>query len=367
MNETTKLKLAFVKQDVFADLYVGLPGDKNAYLNSLQRSGPLAFFTAFDAQLFIVSADESADTWKEKVRCCNHKSYAEWENVRHKKNVVGESELSQFEIATPMSEIKFEEFDIVICVDACIPPDVAKQYSNVLWAYYISEPCMDSYKFSKEKCLPGYDVFLNQMFRPLGHQELKEFSKNSHEIDFPYAFVYPNIYADVYSFEEKHLEKNETALNVVIPNYVKKLLSKEQISRLKTEFNILTPTGNIRDFLHCLHQGDIYLRLGGQGKFGNETVEAVCSDLLFLSTERGWKNRVFNIDGAKIPGVDFNKEQVEFAINRLRELNVNRDELNFIKASQQKIALNLCFERPLKQLLQKYKEKLNVQAHLHLA
>lgn len=356
-----KFKLAFVKQDVYADLYYGKEGNKEFFLQSLQRSGPLALFTEFDSEFYIVSSDETEGFWREKVTCCGHKTFEQWEDVRNEQLLLSDgSKLSQSEMSVPLSDIDFDRFDVVIAVDACIPKGVLQKYNRPLWAYYISEPCMNAYKQSKLSVISGYDVFLNQMFRPEGHPEYL-LSESSHEIDFPYAFAYPWIYHQMFGFKKKVDEKaSEGELVVVVPSYVRGQLSIAQLESLKERFKVVTPSGSLRNFLGMLCQGDVYLRLGDQAKFGNETIEAVCAGNLFLSTSRGWKNRVFNIDGSVIPGVGLDQSQFDWALARLEELDGDREQLETLAERQREIAKSLCFERPLNYLLKKIKSKIYV-------
>lgn len=355
-----KLKVALVKQDVYADLYYCEYGNKKAFEKSLQRSGPMGLFSAFDVDVVLVSAEETSSIWKQKVTCCGHKSFSEWDNVRKKKLFIDENiEKSQYELSIPVDEIDFSIYDIVICIDACIEKRTIDNFSDILWAYYISEPCMNAYKDSLSGERFGYDVFLNQMFRPESNPEY-QLTNTSTEIDFPYAFTFPYQYHELFKFEKQEVPVKPKKLKVVVPSYVYRLLSVEQKKLLSERFEVNVPGGNIKQFLEVLCSSNIYLRLGDQGKFGNETVEAVCAGTLFLSTTKGWKNRIFNIDKTTIPGVAFDDEQFSAAWELLEGLDENRHEIEMLASRQRDIATSLCYERPLRYLLKKLKDKRNV-------
>lgn len=348
-----KLKLAFVKQDVYQDLYACPPKYEKAYECSLMRSGPMALFEAFDVDCFVIKESSSNQYWRQKVTDCNHKSIEEWYKIKEKKVLFNGQWTEQSEFSIELSSIDFSNYDIVIAIDACVTKDVIEKYRNVFWCYYISEPCMSVAKESEIKVVEGYNLFLNQMFRPSdspGYLDLKS-PNNSHVCEFPYSFQYPGIFHKLLNIKEKNTEDK---LRVIIPSYVRKLLSSDQEEILGNVFDIVTPKGTSVDFISTLCSGDVYLRLGSQTKFGNESLEAVSAGCLFVSTKLGMKNRVFDIDGTLVKGTDFDDAQFTDAIEILKALDSNRERLTTLQKRQQEIALELGYKRPLRDLLSAY-------------
>lgn len=354
-----KLRAALIKQDVYGDLYFAKKGDKQPYLNGLKRSGPLGLFVAFDIDFFIVSKDETSKFWEEKITCCNHGTFQSMEELRNKKNKLGTNKWSsQKELSVPLKEIDFDDYDVVIALDACIPQDIIQKFSRPLWAYYVSEPCMTSYKSSVKQCLEGYEVFLNQMFRDDSNPRAI-LSRDSHQIDFPYCFSKYGVVHELFNIELNKVSSRHERLKVVIPAYVRRLLSQSQLSELNTKYEIIQPRGTLKQFLSKLCEGDIYLRLGNQAKFGNETTEAVVAGNLFLSTKKGFKNYVYNVEGTQISGDEFDDKQYLNALEMLEYYDNNRDKLQLNQERQRQIANYLCYERPLSILNHKIIKKQN--------
>ncbi|MDY7005710.1 MAG: hypothetical protein SWX82_17725 [Cyanobacteriota bacterium] len=347
-----KYKLALIKQNVYGDLYVAKPFNKQPYKYSLKRSGPLGFFTAFETDFFIVNVDPSLEcnTYKEKIYYCKHGTVEKHEKFKEKTINVEGKLLSQKDCSVNVDDIDFSIYDVVISIDIAIPTRILSKFPNILWCYYISEPCMPTYQQSLSKPLFCYDIFLNQMFRNSNDFQFLEQQLKGHIIDFPYCFMFPYIFHNLFGYAKRICKENEK-LNIIIPNYVRKLLSDRQIAKIEESFQILTPGGCSDNFLKLLCQGDIYLRLGNKGKFGNETTEAVCAGAAFISTERGWRNRVYNIPGSTVRGLGFTEEQFNEALKLLNTLNENRENLEKIKTKQQQIAHYICYQRPLSMLM----------------
>ena len=89
----------------------------------------------------------------------------------------------QSKVAVSMSEIKWDNYDIVISINFSIDEDIVKKHSRVLWCYMLQEPSMRHYKKSMHELLFSYDLFLNQKFT----YQLSR--RKKHEINFPYNFM----------------------------------------------------------------------------------------------------------------------------------------------------------------------------------
>lgn len=357
------LRLALVKQATYGDLYATPIGYPKPYMASLLRTGPMAFFAAFDADFICVEVDSARECqiYKQKVGDCGHRSVDYYENEVPRKSVMLDGrEVVQGDIAVDSRTVDWSKYDLVVSVDISVPSDVVASYPGTLWCYYISEPCMAAYKVSKYTPICGYDVFLNQMFRPESESSYHE-DRADHVIEFPYCFLYPYIFHDLFGFERQDsLEKDR--LDVTIPKYVAELLTSSHLHVLNEVANVTILGGDLQTYLRALCSGDIYLRLGNSAKFGNETTEAVCAGNLFLSSTRGWKNRVFNIPGTFVDGNEFSERQFESAIDHIRRYSDCRDDLLALRARQQEIAKELCYERPLRDLVSAYERKVTQRA-----
>lgn len=350
MNHTG-LRLALIKQDIYQDLYACPPATSEPYRFSLMRSGPLGLFTAFHADCFVVDHRTSAAVWREKITDCpHHRTEEQWFEVLNKKVRYQGVWTEQSAFAIDCRDIDFEQYDIVIAVDACIPEVITCKVQKPLWCYYISEACMRSYQNSAAAPLPGYDVFLNQMFRPSDHPAYQALAE--HVCEFPYMLQYPGIHKDLYDFEAYDQGFHSPhGLRLAMPRYVQEELASADLERLQAAALITTPSGDVNQFLKVLNQASIYARLGNKTKFGNETLEAVCAGNLFVSSRMGWKNRVFSPSIYDIDGDAYHIGQLQQLIGCLEEIARYPEKAEQERKRQQAIALDLGYERPIRDLL----------------
>ncbi len=70
---------------------------------------------------------------------------------------------NQVSFAVQESSVDWSQFDIVVSVDISISLQTINLHPKVVWAYFITEGCMNSYKSSLESPIEGYDLFLTQV------------------------------------------------------------------------------------------------------------------------------------------------------------------------------------------------------------
>jgi len=171
MANPKNLRFAFVKQEIHSDLYNcqhdADPATK--ILSSLSRVGPSGLFTLYDADFYVVKVDKAPEcqTWQEvRKRIQNRRRLAE----RHKKYSIS------------VDDVKWSDYDIVICLDISIPERIVKKYRRTLWCYMPTEPsCMASYKGPLRA---SYNARLNQ---DVGRTIQTKFGV----VCFPYSFIEP--------------------------------------------------------------------------------------------------------------------------------------------------------------------------------
>ena len=79
--------------------------------------------------------------------------------------IVGDAKsvCNQAVLSVDEKNVKWEEFDIVVSIDIAVSKKITDAYPQVVWAYFITEGCMRSYKTSIEYPIDGYDLFLTQV------------------------------------------------------------------------------------------------------------------------------------------------------------------------------------------------------------
>ena len=348
-------KVAIIKQDMYPDLYLAEPGDKDFFKKSVRRSGPLGLVDFFECDFYIVKTedDEECNLWRKKITQAGHSSEEKWLKLPHMLSYAGKT---QAQCAINYSEIPFDEYDIIISFDFSIPERVVKQFPSQLWCYYISEPPLDSYVESWEKPLCGYDVFFSQRFRT--EQQLSK-SKSRHTkhhiIDMPYVAASSMTYSSLFEFEKKKKQTNQKP-TAILPKYLNKELTSEQKNRLSDKLEIKTAHGNIEKYLSTLYNADYYLKLGPKKKFGNETIEAVAAGCLFLSSKQGFANRVFDVETTVIKGLDIDSQITE-VLGLIASYEANKELRQAVKRQQTQILNRICYVSPIMQLLEKLDSK----------
>jgi hypothetical protein len=283
------------------------PKDKFFYKKSVKRSGPLGLIDYFDCDFFIVKteADEECNLRREKATKLGQFSEEKWLNLPHELTFGGNT---QAQCAVKCNNIPYEEYDIVIFFHFAVPHRLVRQYSKQLWCYYVSEPPLEAWKQSWSMPMFGYDIFFSQLFRDqLQLMKQSQHILKDHIIDMPYVACGQTTYASLFDFEGKNRPPNAKPI-AILPKYSQTLLDPEGYKKLSDVVDIKIAEGSIVNYLSALHQADYHVRLGTKSKFGNESIEAVATGCLFVSSTRGWKNRVFNVTNTAINSLDIDTQ-----------------------------------------------------------
>jgi hypothetical protein len=350
LERAKHLKVALIKQDIYRDLYVAKPGDQQFYKKSPRRSGPLSLPHFFSCDFYIVTLDkaEECNLWRNKVTEAGHGSVESWLNVPHEYNFQG---LSQKECSVSCDDIPYDDYDMIVSFDIAVPARIVSKCIKPLWCYFISEPPLSAYKESWKRPLCGYDVFLSQRFR--SENDIYRDSENlpqPHTVDLPYVSASSSTYNSLFkSFDDRTNSFDRP--KVSIPRYSWDQLTPEIRRNLSERYEIIIPSGDIENFIRSLQSSHFYLRLGNQAKFGNETIEAVASGCVFVSSPRGWKNRIFNVPPTVLDSLDVD-EQAGLAIQLIDSLSKDSSTYHKIRDVQQGILNRICVFNPLMRLME---------------
>jgi hypothetical protein len=205
------------------------------------RSGPISLFTEYETDFFIIKDDDGMNnlTWKEKIAFCRQGSIEDYIQLSKNTRFYNNEEISNVRFSISANEINWEEYEIVICLDACVSDTVTKKFSNVTWCYYISEGCMPEAKNSRIKALDGYDYFLNQRFR-FDLDYIRD-PNLEHEVDFPYHLNSPKSMRKLLG-KESFSNKS----GIFVDKDTRPLLSSEQVNALE-KFGPVRFTGGTID------------------------------------------------------------------------------------------------------------------------
>ncbi|MEO1024899.1 MAG: hypothetical protein AAFX07_05015 [Pseudomonadota bacterium] len=337
------MKIAFVKQDVYQDLYVCPSGTKDAaelLFSSMMRVGPVGLFSKLDSSFFIVEEDFAPECQiyrtvipkiADNVRLLKTKTIDQMPGGEFK---VPGSPHPNGAFSVPCRSINWSEFDVVISVNISIPTEVVHQHPNVLFCYMIGEANLAS-KWADF----GYDICLNQLISE------KVTSRIGGAIDFPYTFLGPDclanimgretarpslqdgIYAEINMSPERPVQSAPTVLQPLVDAGYKIRIHKQKIF----------------DNLLELYDAKYFVKLGGRKIRGNSTIEAISSGTLALLP------RETLIHSELLPQ-ECSVETIEDLTDKIRYLDDNPAEYQRLLGLQRDIVRKLCFENAVKSL-----------------
>lgn len=277
------LNIAFVKQDVYQDLYVG-PSQATAdelLFSSIMRVGPIGLFTRLNAVFFIVKEDAAPECAAWKVNLPSYQP-SWFRELQHKpitqtgfpeaRFLQPGSDRNHGEFAVEAGSVDWSAFDVVISINLAIPARIVALHSDVLWCYMSGEatPALD--QFARD-----YDVCLNQETRGI-------ISSRTGVVDFPYTFVGPDCLERI--LESKlhrpperrgiYLEINSIPERPVlsVPEHLKPLERSGHPLRLHRQ--------NIRANLEALYDSKYFVKVGGRNIRGNSIIEAISCGVIVI-------------------------------------------------------------------------------------
>lgn len=350
------LKLAFVKQDVNDDLYCcpqnSSPGD--IVKSTLGRPGPVALFTKFNANFHIVEteSDPECNIWKEKW---TERRWCPIEYFEKFRERVPGREYGQKEFAVKGNEVGWGRYNIVISNDISIPERITKKYPQVAWCYYVREVTTGSYKKSHFQLLHGYDLHLNQRFRPV-----RFFPKTMpHEVEFPYHLHYSGCFHDMngipFDDDKRHgifLEHHTVAdLNSTQLKMLESFGPVRSTAILPEGVHDRWEEGQTRrtmdpEFREDFMKSKYFIKCGGRTVWGTAMVEAIAMGCLVIGDPKVMPHG-FLYDKYTTAST-FNE-----VIERISFLERNEKIYKRALKRQRRLVDYLCFVRPSLELFKK--------------
>ena len=279
MNKT---KFAFVKQEVYQDLYVCAVEQKSALeilLSSMGRVGPIGLMAELDCDFFIVKEESEKETQIYKKITPNLRS----KDLQLLKTVTLEklpnqafkkpgSPFPNGKFAVNGNDIDWSLYDVVISINISISNKIVKRHPKTLFCYMIGEANM-----ATQKALFGYDITFNQQARGLS-----DFTKGV--IDFPYTFVKGNTLEKLIS--QKYLPKDKAGIYVEVNSCVERPVEKipEAFREIAQKVNqpVRLHKQLIEENLVEIFRSKFFVKYGGRMIRGNSAVEAISLGTLVL-------------------------------------------------------------------------------------
>lgn len=349
------MKIAFVKQDVYQDLYVCPPGTKDAQallFSSMMRVGPIGLFTELDTSFFIVEEDPAPECQiyrsvipkiADDVKLLKTKTIDQLPGQAFKSPG---SPHPNGHFSVPCRSIDWSDFDVVISINVSIPEDVIRQHPQVLFCYMIGEANLAS-KWAEF----GYDVCLNQLISN------KITSQIGRAVDFPYTFVGPHCLENLMKKElgreslqdGVYAEINMSEERPVLgpPEELKPLVDEGYAVRIHKQ--------NIKENLQEVYDAKYFVKLGGRLIRGNSVIEAVSCGTLVLLPRDTLIHEELIPEGCSVESFDELREKIRYLDDRPKEyerlLNLQRD-----------VVRKMCFENAVTSLERCLEDKRNIMS-----
>lgn len=344
------VKIAFVKQDCYQDLYVS---DRNTSVEELLfssqgRVGPIGLFTLLDADYYIVK--------EEKNRECHF-----WEKTETSRQVIKNNRAlkditldklpgqefkrpgSQYpngHFAIDLKTIDWSEYEIVICINFAFPTYMTRKYPKTLWCYMIGNA-----NFAMDKVYYGYDVSFNQ-------EMCGRYNRATGVLDFPYTFVGPDCLEKIM---EKHLKRKAKKtgiygeINTTTERPVRRIPQFEPISKA-TGQEIRVHKQLIRENLEEMYDAKYYLKVGGRITRGNGAIEAIsCGTVVLMNPNDIICRQILPADAWVMNAND--------AVKKIKFLDEHPEEYERLLQEERQLLKMFVTDYPLYYLEKLYKEK----------
>ena len=325
-----QLRVAFVKQEVYRDLYFK-PGPFTAetVFSSEGRSGPVGLLEPeIDAEFFVVKVDAAPEcqVYREKPLG----SVREQAIAKRKRQWDALSS-----VAVSADSVDWSRFDLVWVMENAVPARITKKFPTVMWATMLEDHSMPCYaKYLRHKP-SGYDCFFNQSFGPTP----RKFYQRKHVVDWPYAFLRHTSVSSLFKVEREgkliaYDQHHDTAV-------IERICKDRGWSCDVRNEGELIPT---RGFLEHLARSKIYWAvLPWRPLWGNASAEAASAGCLVLSNPAlHWNAFVSTVD-TRISSILKAKEVSEYLLNDAKQYQY------FMKGQNENVDW-FCFNRPLAQV-----------------
>ncbi len=344
-----RLRIAFVKQDVYQDLYVAPVTEKDAatlLFSSMGRVGPIGLMADLGADFYIVEEEMAPETQIYRKVVPHMARYFRMLKTQTLDKIPGQafkqpgSPIPQGRFAVKAGSVDWGQYDVVISVNVSLPTVLVRRFPQTLFAYMIGEA-----NLATHKARFGYDATLNQMARGI-------VAKGMGEIDFPYTFLRGTTLAGIM---EKSLGRPSHGDGVFMEI---NSTTERPVTRVPDHFRPLEDVGQhvvlhrqrIYDNLVAIYDAKYFVKMGGRPIRGNSVAEAVSLGTLAVMDRDEVTHGELIIDECNVKTMD----DVLDLIGRLESDPQLYAEL---LRKQQALVDDLFFRRPLLSLANALTEK----------
>jgi hypothetical protein len=320
-------RVALVRQTAYRGAY--LPGGKRNWadivLTANAHLGPFSFLAELNADYFVTRQTPEPETylWKEKFANdpnpeTAYRSVEAWQEEQEAMHVVD------------CDQIRWDDYDLVVCLDIPIPTRIALKSRRPVWCYYSVEAGGSLHKSSLLKPVSGYHFYLNHCFR---RYRARPYNRK-HVLEFPFTFQSAASW--------KYLAKETADGDSNRHGAVVDRASWQSHRGEKPSF--MTPLfGDAAAYIRLMSSSEFAIRTDPKTRWGNWALEAIQAGCLFLG----------RADSLAMPGVLFRDlivADLASAHKKIDDLLKNPLHLLSLAHTQATLAEHLAFRRPLMDL-----------------
>ena len=346
-SEFRKLRVAFVKQEIYQDLYTIGKSDNitEVLFSSSGRVGPIGLFTLPQIDFLILEEeyDEECQVYKTQTKKLNKTlpllKYQTIQSLEgHGDRVPGSIYPNGF-FAQKAADINWSQYDIVISINISIPKRIVRKHRKTFFCYMMGEN--EGTNFNPDY---GYDATLVQ--------ETSKNKMSTKTIHFPYTFCDPYCIENILLGALRRQPKKK-GVYLEIKSYQKKSPDRvpsdfrEKMVMISEEVNLHQEL--IAANLEAVYDSKVYVKIAGQRIRGNGAVEAISAGTPVILDEK-------LIIHQEILGEKGRSRSLEDTVAIVREICESDRFRAEVLAEQRSLVFESCYLEPLSRLLYAYKK-----------
>lgn len=336
------LRIALVKQEVYQDLYVCPPTEKDAgaiLFSSQGRVGPIGLMAELGADFYIVKEEPQSETQIYRKVVPHLGKYLYLLKTKTLDQIPGQefkqpgSPHANGEFAVDCHTVDWGAYDVVISINISLPTQLVRKYPGTLFAYMIGEANM-----ATRRAHFGYDVTLNQMAR--GYV-----ADRCGEVDFPYTFLKGDTLERIMRQALKR-PSHERGVFMEINS-----TTERPVTKVPAHFLPLQEAGQpvflhrqrISENLQTIYDAKYFVKMGGRKIRGNSVAEAISLGTLAIMDRR-------EIIHKELINPECDVRSMDEAIALINRLEAYPDEYQRLLTVQRQTLTRLFFDLPLQSL-----------------
>lgn len=333
-TEWSRLRVAFVKQALYSDLYVSPPGKDVGTIvkSSLKRTGPMGLLTDLNAQFFNVREDPAPEcrAWEESVGSNPGTREEDLARAREHGRSMG---------GIAVDTVPWNSLDVVISLDISVPCRIRRQHPRILWVYFPADPGTPTAKAARRRPPEGFDVSLSHSHRRFAVRP----GLGKKAVEFPYSFQSSFSWDLIWPSDSRRT-------GVMVENQTFAAMVVGERRKLEAFGPVRVPRGSVDEVAVALRSAKYYLRLQGGPLSGNGQIEAIMSGALALGDPETFVQRSL-FTPATIAST------LKQAIEKISRWEGSPELYRKDREEQLAVAEFVCFRRPAFHLLSMNQKK----------